>query len=188
MRTMESNWDVVIVGGSAAGLSAGLMLARSRRRVAIVDAGAPRNRFAAHMHGVLGHDGKPPQDLIAAGRREVERYGGVVIDATVTGAVRSGNAFAVTTDKREIMHARRLNVATGLRDELPEVDGLREQWGKGVVACPYCDGYENRDNASVSSEPVRSVFTRCNCCVNGRRTRRISFTCSKLPTRTNVVR
>jgi thioredoxin reductase len=147
MRAMESNWDVVIVGGSAAGLSAGLSLARSRRRVAIVDAGVPRNRFAAHMHGVLGHDGKPPQELVAAGRREVERYGGIIINATATGAVRSGDTFAVTTDGhgREIMNARRLIVATGLRDELPEVDGLREQWGKGVVACPYCDGYENRD-------------------------------------------
>jgi len=142
---METHCDVVIIGGGVAGLSAGLTLVRARRRVIIVDGGAPRNRFAAHMHGVLGHDGKSPRQLIAEGRREIERYGGVIVDGQVTEAIRAGEIFTVSIDSGAILHARRLIVATGLRDELPDIEGLAEHWGKGVVVCPYCDGYEVRD-------------------------------------------
>jgi len=142
---MDAKWDVVIVGGGVAGLSAGLTLVRGRRRVIIVDGGAPRNRFAAHMHGVLGHDGKSPHQLIAEGRREVENYGGVIVDAQVTEVVRVGETLTLTIDSGATLHARRVIVATGLRDELPDIEGLAEQWGKGVVVCPYCDGYEVRD-------------------------------------------
>lgn len=142
---MESNYEVAIIGGGFAGLSAGLMLARARRRVVVVDGGAPRNRFAAHMHGVLGHDGKPPLELIATGRREIERYGGTIIDGRVAGVARNCDSFTLTLANGSAIEARRLVVATGLRDELPEIEGLTEQWGKGVVACPYCDGFEVAD-------------------------------------------
>ncbi len=121
------------------------MLGRARRRVVVVDGGEPRNRVAAHMHGVLGHDGKSPHALVADGRREVENYGGTIVDATVTDLARAANGFAATTDSGLTLHARRVIVATGLRDELPEIAGLAEQWGTGVVVCPYCDGYEVRD-------------------------------------------
>ncbi len=142
---METHCDVVIIGGGVAGLSAGLTLVRACRRVLVVDNGAPRNRFAAHMHGVLGHDGKPPLQLIAEGHREIERYGGVILEGRVTQVTRDGETFSVSVDSGAILRARRVIVATGLRDELPDIEGLAEQWGKGVVVCPYCDGYEVRD-------------------------------------------
>ncbi len=142
---MDFSCDVLVIGGGPAGLSAGLMLARARRRVTIVDGGQPRNRFAAHMHGVLGHDGKSPATLAAEGRREVESYGGEVVHATIASVVRHAKSFAVTSESGSTYHARRVIVATGLRDELPDIAGLAEQWGTGVVVCPYCDGYEVRD-------------------------------------------
>jgi len=97
------------------------------------------------MHGVLGHDGKSPLALVTEGRREVESYGGVVVHATVASVVRHAKAFLVTTESGSAYDARRLIVTTGLRDELPAIAGLAEQWGTGVVVCPYCDGYEVRD-------------------------------------------
>ncbi|MFF1571685.1 NAD(P)/FAD-dependent oxidoreductase [Leifsonia sp. NPDC058292] len=141
----ESSWDVIIVGGGSAGLSAALMLVRARRRVLVLDAGEPRNRVAPHMHGVLGRDGTSPLQLLADGRREVEGYGGRVLSARATAAEREGAGFVVTTDDGSRFTARRLVVATGMRDELLPVPGLAEQWGTGVVTCPYCDGWEVRD-------------------------------------------
>jgi thioredoxin reductase len=141
----SESWDVVIAGGGSAGLSAALMLVRARRRVLVVDGGAPRNRFAPHMHGVLGRDGWSPLDLLAAGRAEVERYGGVVTSGEVAAADRTETGFAIELGSGERHLARRLLVATGLRDELPEIPGLAEQWGTGAVVCPYCDGWEVRD-------------------------------------------
>lgn len=143
---MSTNqWDVVVIGGGSAGLSAALMLVRARRRVLVLDGGLPRNRFAAHMHGVLGHDGKSPLELLAEGRREVEGYGGVVREATAVRTSRDGAGFAVEDSEGQIVKARRLVVATGARDELPDIEGLAEFWGRGVAVCPYCDGYEVRD-------------------------------------------
>jgi thioredoxin reductase len=150
----QQEWDVVVVGGGVAGSSAALMLARARRSVLVVDAGQPRNAVAAHMHGVLGHDGKPPRQLVAEGRREVEGYGGVVVDGRVRGIavvepLSGGDAavprFRVTLDGGAEVRARRVILATGLADVLPEVPGLAAHWGAGVVVCPYCDGYEVRD-------------------------------------------
>jgi len=138
----EEHWGVIIIGGGAAGLSAALILARARRRVLVLDAQRPRNRFAPHMHGVLGRDGYSPLDLVADGAREVRSVDGVIEHARVveTRAIEQG--FEVVTDGGERATARRLVVATGIRDELPDIPGLAEQWGRGVVACPYCDGYE----------------------------------------------
>jgi thioredoxin reductase len=137
--------DVVIIGGGAAGLSAALVLARARRRVLVVDFGTPRNGPAAHMHGFLSRDGMPPRDLLAVGRAEVEGYGGTITSAAVTGLVRVADGFEVVTDGGESLTARRVLVATGLRDDLPDVPGLRERWARDVLHCPYCHGWEVRD-------------------------------------------
>jgi thioredoxin reductase len=116
------DYDVVVVGGGAAGLSAALVLLRARRRVVVVDAGAPRNAPAAHMHGFLSRDGMPPHDLLAAGRAEVAGYGGSLIDDTVVGVA---PGFHVRLASGAHLRARRVLVATGLRDELPEIPGVR---------------------------------------------------------------
>ena len=138
--------DVVIVGGGPAGLSAALSLGRARRRVVVVDAGKPRNMTAAHMHGVLGHDGLSPLRLLELGRKEVAGYGVRIIQGEVTAARTDGAAIEVDTANETIL-TRRLLVATGLADDLPNIPGLRQQWGRGVVVCPYCDGWEHRDEA-----------------------------------------
>ena len=135
-------YDVLVVGGGAAGLSAALVLLRARRAVVLVDAGAPRNAPAAHLHGFLSRDGMPPADLLAAGRAEVSSYGGRLIDDTVTG-IEPG--FRVRLASSSPLRARRIVVATGLRDELPDIPGVRERWGRDLLHCPYCHGYEVRD-------------------------------------------
>ena len=141
----SESWDVIIVGAGSGGLSAALMLGRARRRVLVVDGGAPRNAVAAHMHGVLGRDGWSPLDLVATGRAEVERYGVVVTPGEVVSAERVESGFSIELRSGQRHRARRLLVATGLSDELPEIPGLAEQWGTGAVVCPYCDGWEVRD-------------------------------------------
>ncbi|MFC9595382.1 NAD(P)/FAD-dependent oxidoreductase [Streptomyces sp. NPDC056944] len=138
-------YDAVVVGGGAAGLSAALILGRSRLRTLVVDAGEPRNAPAAHMHGVLSRDGTSPADYLAAGRRELAAYGVDVRDGRVTGAARDGDGFAVVLADGTSLSARRLVVTTGLVDELPEIDGVAERWGRDVVHCPYCHGWEVRD-------------------------------------------
>jgi thioredoxin reductase len=146
MSEYDSEYDVVIIGGGAAGLSAALVLARARRRVLVVDAGMPRNAPAAHLHGYLSRDGLPPSELLAAGRDEVRGYGGTICDGFVRELVRCGRSgFAVLLSDGRRVSARRLLVATGLRDELPDIPGLRERWGRDVLHCPYCHGYEVRD-------------------------------------------
>jgi thioredoxin reductase len=144
---LGAGYDVVVVGGGAAGLSGALMLVRVRRPVAVIDAGAPRNAPAAGVHGLLGHDGLPPAELLARGRAEVRRYGGHVVHGEVAAAVRDGDGFAVTLADGRATRARRLLVATGLVDELPGIPGVRERWGRDVLHCPYCHGWEVRDTA-----------------------------------------
>ncbi|GGC13692.1 NAD(P)/FAD-dependent oxidoreductase [Cellulomonas carbonis] len=154
----DATWDVVVVGGGSAGLSAALMLVRARRRVVVLDAAAPRNRFAPHMHGVLGHDGRSPLALLAAGRDEVTSYGGEIRTVDVVHARRTEGGLEVRTADGAMLKTRRLVVATGLRDELPDVPGLAESWGRGVVVCPYCDGWESRDaRIGVLATGERSV-------------------------------
>ncbi|SIO03221.1 NAD(P)/FAD-dependent oxidoreductase [Agromyces cerinus] len=138
-------FDVAVVGGGPAGLSAALSLARARRRVIVFDAGDPRNGVAEHMHGVLGHDGVPPTSLLERGRREVEQYGGLVVDGRIERA-RVGPSGVEVDGPSGVVRARRLIVATGLRDGLPAITGLQEHWGRGVVVCPYCDGWERRNH------------------------------------------
>ncbi|MFC7380649.1 NAD(P)/FAD-dependent oxidoreductase [Sphaerisporangium rhizosphaerae] len=142
-----NQYDVVVIGGGAAGLSAALVLSRARREVLVVDAGAPRNAPATHMHGFLSRDGTPPGELLAAGRREVKGYGGDVVDGQAVSARRAGAVFEIELSGGVTVRARRVLVATGLRDELPDVPGLRERWARDVLHCPYCHGYEVRGRA-----------------------------------------
>jgi thioredoxin reductase len=136
--------DVLIVGGGAGGLNAALTLSRARRRVLVVDSGTPRNAPAHAVHGFVSRDGTPPAELLAAGRAEVQRYGGRVVSGEVRELDREGDGFVAELADRTV-RARRVIVATGLRDELPDVPGLLERWGRDVLHCPYCHGWEVRD-------------------------------------------
>ena len=144
---LRNSYDVVVAGGGAAGLNGALMLARSRRSVAVIDAGTPRNAPAAGVHGLLARDGMPPAELLERGRAEVRRYGGQVMPGEIRDVSRDGGGFAVTLADGRAVSARRLLVATGLADELPDIPGLRARWGRDVVHCPYCHGWEVRDQA-----------------------------------------
>ncbi len=141
----DTDWDAIILGGGAAGLATALMLGRALRRTLVIDAGSPRNRFAAHMHGVLGHDGVPPQDLLARGREEVARYG---VEVRPGRAARvdlvDGGVVVTLDDGGAPLTAGALVLATGMTDVPPEVPGLAERWGSGVLHCPYCHGWEVR--------------------------------------------
>lgn len=138
--------DVAVIGGGAAGLSAAVVLGRSRRTVAVIDAGQPRNAPADGVHGFLTRDGMSPQDLVAAGRAEVEHYGGRLIDVEAVSARQAdGAGFEVGLAVGGVVRARRLVVTTGLVDDLPTVAGVRERWGRDVLHCPYCHGWEVRD-------------------------------------------
>lgn len=149
-RTVERHCDVAVVGGSAAGLAAALQLGRQRRSVIVVDAGDPRNAPAAHMHGYLGRDGSPPSELTAAGREEVRSYGGEVLTGCATRVTRTDDdRFRVELAGGHTVVARRVLAATGLVDELPSIDGLAEHWGRDVIHCPFCHGFEVRDRRIV---------------------------------------
>lgn len=138
----ERSFDVVVIGGGAAGLSAALVLGRARRRVAVVDAGAPRNAPATHMHGFLSRDGIPPDDFLTAGRAEVAAYGVELLDGRVRGV---DPGFSVRLAGGRLLSARRILLATGVDDELPDIPGVRERWGRDLLHCPYCHGWEVRD-------------------------------------------
>ncbi len=139
---MEANrYDVVVIGGGAAGLSAALVLGRARRRVAVIDAGAPRNAPAPHVQGFLSRDGMPPAELLASGRAEVAGYGARIIQDKVLGI---DPGFEVRLAGGDVLSARRILVATGVRDELPDIPGVRERWGRDLLHCPYCHGWEVR--------------------------------------------
>ncbi|MDF3280840.1 NAD(P)/FAD-dependent oxidoreductase [Gordonia sp. N1V] len=154
--TATETVDVAIIGGGAAGLSAAVTLARSLRTVVVIDAGAPRNAPAAGAHNLLGREGIAPTELLRAGRAEAIGYGATIREGTVTAVVRpehrADNAFEVQSTGAFEVHstggptavARRLLIATGLVDELPDVAGLAELWGRDVLHCPFCHGYEVR--------------------------------------------
>lgn len=140
--------EVLVLGGGAAGLAGAATLARARRSVLLVDAGTPRNAPASGVHTYLAREGTPPAELLAAGRAEVEGYGGRIRRGTATAAERRPDgAFAVTLDDGGTVTASRLLVTTGLTDELPDVPGLARLWGRDVLHCPYCHGWEVRDQA-----------------------------------------
>ena len=140
----RDEYDVVVVGGGAAGLSGAVALLRSRRRVLVVDAGHPRNAPAAGVHNLLTRDGLPPLELLALGREEVRRYGGEVREGCAVAAAPVDGGFEVRLDGGDRLVTRRLLVTSGLVDELPQVEGLRKRWGAQVLHCPYCHGWEVR--------------------------------------------
>lgn len=136
-------YDVIIIGGSYAGLAAALPLARARRQLLVIDAGQRRNRFADRSHGFLTQDGAKAADIAAVAREQVLAYGTVQwLDASATGARPVENGFEVETDGAAVHTARRLVLAGGVVDTLAEVPGLAERWGRQVFHCPYCHGYE----------------------------------------------
>ena len=135
-------YDVVVIGGGAAGLSAALVLGRARRRVAVIDAGSPRNAPAAHMQGFLSRDGMPPSDFLAAARAEVMGYGVEVLADRVLGIDRG---YRVRLAGGPAVTARRILLATGVSDALPDLPGVLERWGRDLLHCPYCHGWEVRD-------------------------------------------
>lgn len=146
-------YDAIVIGGSFAGLSAAMQLARARRRVCVVDAGQPRNRFAAASHGFFGQDGEPPLAMIEQARRKLLAYPtvtlrqGTAVSATaqhIAGSPASGFAVVLDDGAAELttLEAHKLVLAFGVADELPQIAGLRERWGASVLHCPYCHGYE----------------------------------------------
>ena len=138
--------DVIVVGGSFAGLSAAMQLARARRRVLIIDAGSPRNRFAHASHGFLGQDGRTPAEIMATAREQVLAYPTAELrHDEATRAEAQDGGFRVSVRAGESLHARRLIIASGVVDELPDLPGLRSRWGASVLHCPYCHGYEVAD-------------------------------------------
>ncbi|MEU1877723.1 NAD(P)/FAD-dependent oxidoreductase [Streptosporangium sp. NPDC020072] len=155
MRSKQDGYEVVVVGGGIAGLTAAMILGRSRRSVLVVDAGEQRNTPAAHMQGYPSRDGTPPGEFLAEVRREVAAYGVELVRDRVTAAEPDGDGeFEVTLGDGGRVHARRLVVATGLVDELPDLPGVAERWGRDVIHCPYCHGWEVRD------EPIGVLYGR----------------------------
>lgn len=139
-------YDVIVVGGSFAGMSAAMQLARARQNVLVIDAGAPRNRFADEAHGFLGQDGRAPAAIMRDARCQLRRYPTVeVMSGEAVGARAFGDGFAIELSGGGQHSARRLILATGVSDQLPAIPGMNERWGETVLHCPYCHGYEVRD-------------------------------------------
>jgi thioredoxin reductase len=144
--SLEAGFDVAVVGGGFAGLSAALTLVRARRQVVVVDNGRPRNAPAAHSHGFFTRDGVPPLAMLEIGRGEIRGYGADIVTGTATTLNRTSDGwFTVGLDDGTAIVARRVLVSTGLVDELPEIPGLADRWGRDVVHCPFCFGWELRD-------------------------------------------
>ncbi|KAB2670006.1 thioredoxin reductase [Ochrobactrum sp. RC6B] len=138
--------DVIIIGGSFAGLAAALQLGRARRKVTVLDTGLPRNRFAGHSHGMLGHDHKPPLDILAEARRQLARYPAIrLVNARADSISGTIDNFTVLTEEGKTLGARRLILSYGVVDQMPAVPGFAESWGTSIIPCPYCDGFEVAD-------------------------------------------
>jgi len=139
-------YDAIIIGGSFAGLACALYLARARRRICVVDAGLPRNRFSTHGHGFLTQDGSSPAEILRVAREQVAAYPSVTfMSGRAVAAEGTSDNFRVVLDSGEALEARRLVLAFGISDELPDIPGLAERWGQSVLHCPYCHGYEFAD-------------------------------------------
>ncbi|WP_323813413.1 NAD(P)/FAD-dependent oxidoreductase [Cellvibrio sp. NN19] len=138
-----SQFDVIVIGGSYAGMAAALQIARGRRQVLVIDGGVRRNRFASHSHGFLGQDGKSPSAIAEDAKAQLLEYPNLTwLQGLVDSVEKSGDNFAVTTKDNKTFSAKRLILATGVSDHLPAITGIQERWGKTVFHCPYCHGYE----------------------------------------------
>lgn len=143
IKGLRMMYDAIVVGASFAGLAATMQLARANRRVLVIDAGEPRNRYSDASHGFLGHDGRRPHEITAGGRKELARYPLVdFLDGLATSAVRTDLGFSIGLADGTCVSGARVILATGVSDDLPFIPGLRERWGKSVLHCPYCHGYE----------------------------------------------
>lgn len=135
--------DVIIIGGSFAGLAGALQLGRARRAITVLDTGLPRNRFAGHSHGLLGHDHKPPLEILAAARQQLSRYPTIrLVEGRAEAISGTIDDFTVRTADGDSLGARRLLLSYGVSDQMPALPGFAECWGKSIVPCPYCDGFE----------------------------------------------
>ncbi|SEP60407.1 Thioredoxin reductase [Devosia sp. YR412] len=135
--------DLIVIGGSFAGLAGALQLVRARRKVTVIDTGLPRNRFAPHSHGLLGHDHKAPLDILAEARQQLTRYPTLnLVNARATAIAGALDDFSVTLDSGEVLKSRRILLAYGIADQMPDLPGFAECWGQSIVPCPYCDGFE----------------------------------------------
>ncbi|KNC97588.1 FAD-dependent pyridine nucleotide-disulfide oxidoreductase [Spizellomyces punctatus DAOM BR117] len=170
MSTSTTTYETIVIGGSFAGLSAALQIARSCRKVLVIDSSENRNRFAQHAHGFLGHDGKSPSDILTESKAQLRRYSDCTIVENVrvvsiqnlTAEKGASPSFNVVTSDEKTLHTRRIILATGLKDNLPPVEGLQESWGKSVFHCPYCHGYEFRGKplGLLYTTPIQSHQAR----------------------------
>jgi len=177
-NSLAGDRDVIVIGAGPAGLSAALYLGRSRRQTLVVDAGEPRNAPAHSAHGVFSRDGATPAELVADARRQLERYPAVEVWRGKAETVEKGpSGFVVRTQDGRQARARRLLFATGIRDELPDIEGLAERWANGVLHCVYCHGYEIADQPvaliaapDIAMRAVASVYQLTQnlvLCTNG---------------------
>ncbi len=142
-------YEVIIIGGSYSGLSAAMALGRSKRKVLIIDSGKPCNRFTPHSHNFITHDGKTPAEIALTAKEQVLKYPTVeFIEGKAIFAERKNNGFIVKTESGESFEAKKLLFATGVEDTLPKIEGLLACWGKSVIHCPYCHGYEVKDKST----------------------------------------
>ncbi len=174
--------DVIVIGGSFAGISAALQAARARRRVLVIDAGSRRNRFASSSHGFLGQDGRDPAAIIATARAELLSYPTVTwLDATAAAVRGLADAFVLELASGDYVQGKRLILAAGVTDELPAIPGLAERWGTSVFHCPYCHGYE-LDGGRIgvlATSPLS--FHQAICFPTGDRRRTSRAACSSRP-------
>jgi thioredoxin reductase len=157
---MTRTYEVIVVGGGPAGLSAALVLGRCRRSVCLVDAGHGRNERAHAAHGIFTRDGATPADLRRMGRAQLEEYDVTIIDDDEVVTIRTrpvdsgGIVFTATTRSGRTVEGSKLLLATGMRDRIPDRPGMHELWATSVLACPYCDGWENRDRRFAAYAPA----------------------------------
>lgn len=139
------NFEVIIIGGSYSGLAAGMALGRALRKVLIIDSGEPCNRYTPHSHNFITHDGSVPGEIAALARQQVEKYNTVTfLDGLALGAEKKDDVFYVLTSANKTFTSKKLIFATGVRDIMPDIPGFEDCWGKSVIHCPYCHGYEVR--------------------------------------------
>ena len=146
---MKEKLDVIIVGGSYAGLSAAMALGRALRKVLVIDGGKPANRFTPHSHNFITHDGKTPGEIVEIARKQVDKYSTTKrLNGFVVNAEKSGNDFLVHLSSGNTYVSKKLIFATGIIDQMPDIPGFADCWGKSVLHCPYCHGYEVRDETT----------------------------------------